>query len=96
MHDLDGLESQSGIIVIGKFVGDSAVCYERLMYSEFFGKDILMTIISYCPMKITQVFSGDVEVGNIVNVYQSEGVYENRFVSDSLLTPSLIIQTARL
>lgn len=82
VNNLEDLESYSDLIVVGKFIGDSEQCYER--HSD---NGALVEVASSCPMKITKVLSGDANVGDVVNVFQAEGIYNGSFISDSELTP---------
>ncbi len=81
-NSLEDLESYSDLIVIGEFIGDSEHCCER--YSD---NGALTEVVSSCPMKITKVLSGDAKVGDVVDVFQKEGIYNDTFISDSELTP---------
>ncbi len=85
--NFDDVEKASEFVVVGKFIDDEKVCYERYAYEEYFQKDVLVEIVSSCPMQITKVLSGNAKVGDVVNVLQSEGIWEDRFISHSALTP---------
>ena len=87
IDSFDDIELISDLIVEGEFIDDASVCYEEYRYSDHFGKDILEDIVSYCPMKVTKVLSGDAKVGDVINVVQEEGIWEDRFISHSPLTP---------
>lgn len=83
----DDIENASDLVVVGKFVDSESVCYERYAYEEYFQKDVLVEIISSCPLQITKVLLGDAKVGDVVNVLQREGIWEDRYISHSALTP---------
>lgn len=88
----DDIEESSDFVVVGEFIDDASVCYERYVYEDYFKKDVLRGIISSCPMKITKVLSdnsGNAKVGDVVNVLQWEGIWEDRFITTSALTPML-------
>lgn len=87
LDSFDAVERVSEFVVVGEFIDDASVCYEGYMYDGYFENDILINIISSCPMKITRVLSGDAKVGDVVNVLQREGIWKDRFVSFSHLTP---------
>lgn len=86
-NSFDDIEKNSELIVEGRFIDDEKVCYERYSYEDSIQKDVLVEIISSCPMKITKVLSGGTKVGDVVNVVQREGVFMDRFISQSPLTP---------
>ena len=87
LKSFDQLDSACDFVVIGEFIDDASVCYEGYMYNDYFGKEVLTDILSSCPMKVTKVLSGDINVGDVVNVLQREGIWEDRFITDSALTP---------
>lgn len=83
----DDIEKASDFVVVGKFIDDEKVCYERYEYEDYIKKDVLCEIISSCPMQITKVLSGDAKVGDVVDVLQREGKWQDRFISQCSLTP---------
>ena len=86
-ESFDDIEKVSELVVVGKFIDDEKVCYERYEYDDYFKKDVLCEIISSCPMQITKVLSGNAKVGDVVNVLQREGRWEDRYITHSALTP---------
>ncbi len=81
------VEKFSDFIVVGEFIDDSSVCYERYRHDDRFNKDLLVDIVSSCPMKITKVLYGDAKEGDVVNVLQQEGIHNDKFITLSPLTP---------
>lgn len=87
VQDFSDIEKFSDFIVVGEFIDDSTVCYERYQHDDRSDKDLLVEIVSSCPMKITKVLYGDAAVGDVVDVIQHEGIHNDRFVTLSPLTP---------
>lgn len=87
IDSFDDVEQMSDLVVVGEFIDDASVCYEEYRYNSYFEKDVIVDIVSSCPMKITRVLSGDAKVGDVVNVLQNEGIWEDRFFSLCPLTP---------
>ncbi len=83
----EDLEAWSELIVIGEFIDNSELCYTRTIYDAGYQKDLILEGVSSCPMKITKVFAGDAEVGDVVNVLQEERIENDRFITHSELTP---------
>ena len=83
----EDLESESDLVVIGEFIDNPSTCYKQYEYDDFFQKDLLIAIASSCPIKITKVLAGDAQVGDVINVLQEEGIHNERFISNSKLTP---------
>ncbi len=88
--DLDRLEADSDLIVVGTCVGD-AEQQDIYQYDGHFDKDIIVMSNSICKVEIKQVFKGDVEVGDTISVLQQYGIEEDRgiFWTYSDLTPML-------
>ncbi len=76
VHTFEDLEERSDLIVIGEFIDNPKTCYNKTP-----------NIISSCPMRVTQVLAGDVQVGDVLTIYQLEGIEDDRFFSRSNLTP---------
>lgn len=90
IDSIDDVEQMSDLVVVGEFIDDASVCYGEYRYNSYFEKDVLVDIVSSCPMKITRVLSdnaGDAKVGDVLNVLQREGIWEDRFFSLCPLTP---------
>lgn len=88
--NLDELEEDSDLIVVGTCMGD-AEQKDIYQYDGHFDTDILVMTNSTCQVKITQVFKGDVKVGDTIPVMQQYGVdkEKNRLLTYSDLTPML-------
>lgn len=88
--DLNSLEADSDLVVVGTCMGD-AEQNDIYQYDGHFGEDILVMTNSTCQVKITQVFKGDVEVGDTIPVMQQYGVdkEKGRLLTYSDLTPML-------
>lgn len=87
LKNFDDIVLLSDLIVVGEFIDDASVYYEEYEYKDFFGKDVLTDIMSSCPMKITKVLYGNAKEGDVLNIVQREGIWEDKFVSRSPLTP---------
>lgn len=86
--DLAGLEEDSDLIVIGTFKGNARQELD-MRFEPYFNKEVLYNVISYNTFKISKVFKGDVKAGDKIEVAQYYGVYEDKFYTDSGLTPML-------
>lgn len=87
VNTFEDLENISELIVEGEFIDDSEIVYEEYSYNYSIQKDLLIRVVSSCPMKITKVYSGDAKVGDIINVLQEEGIHNDRFIAHTMLTP---------
>lgn len=81
VKSFEDLERESELIVIGEFIDDPEVCYKR------YSGNSVAEIASLCPMKITKVLAGDADIGDVVNVFQKSGIYNDKFITSSKLTP---------
>lgn len=86
--ELSALEEASAMIIVGEII-DDPLTESETGYSEYFGKEIFDNIISYNKIKVKQVISGDVEVGDEVRIAQYCGVFEDQFITFSEMTPML-------
>lgn len=86
--NLDDLEKDSEIIVIGTFTDDTKQ-EEIYQYNSHFQKDILATIISTNSIEVLNVIKGDVKAGDTIPVTQDYGISDNQFIAISRLTPML-------
>lgn len=82
------MEESSDMIIIGEII-DDPLTESETKYSEFFGKEIFDGITSFSTVKVTKVLSGDVKVGDEIKIAQYCGVFEDRFVTYSEMTPML-------
>lgn len=87
-YDLEQLERCSEIAVVGTFIEETTQ-ETKYKYSDFFGKDILFTVKSFNTIEVTQVLKGNVNVGDTIKICQNYAVIEDRFVTDSALTPMM-------
>ncbi|MCM1299396.1 MAG: hypothetical protein NC203_06300 [Firmicutes bacterium] len=88
--DLDRLESDSDLIIVGTCVGE-AEQRDIYQYDGHFDENILVMYNTLCNVEIKQVFKGDVEVGDTISVCQQYGVdeEEGKFWTFSNLTPMI-------
>lgn len=86
IKDLAELENGAKAIVVGTFI-ENAHQEEYTEYDGDFKKDILINIKSINTIKVSKVLSGDVNIGDELKIVQSYGIYENRLISNSCLTP---------
>ena len=86
--NLESLENNSELVVVGTFIEDSTqdVKYKNM---DFFGKEVLFSVQSFNEIEITKVFKGDVNVGDTLTICQNYAVVEDRFVTESALTPMM-------
>lgn len=87
-YNLEEMENDSEIIVIGSFIGD-AEQEEAYIYDSHFEKDVLSFVISKNNIEVLNVIKGNVEIGSSVTITQMYGVVDNQLVTDSKLTPML-------
>ncbi len=85
---LSEVEESSDMIIIGEII-DDPISEPETKYSEYFGKEIFDGITSFSTVKVTKVLSGDVKVGDEIKIAQYCGVFEDRFVTYSEMTPML-------
>lgn len=87
-YNLEHLERCSEIVVVGTFIEDSTqeLTYR---YEEIFDKEILTYVQSFNHIEVKQVFKGDVNVGDTIKICQPYAIVDDRFVTDSALTPMM-------
>lgn len=86
--NLENLENDSDLIVVGTFIGD-AKQEEVYTYESHFEKEILSFVVSQNNIEISKVIKGDVSVGDEIVLKQLYGVIDDQFMTDSNLTPML-------
>jgi hypothetical protein len=81
-------EQMVDLVVIGEFVGETRVGY-RNHFHEGLEEDVIISTESFNQFLITEVLRGDVEVGDIITVAQTESFDEQSGVlsSSDNLTP---------
>lgn len=87
-HDLPEIEKASEMVIIAEVINDP-VSEPEMRYDEFFRKETFFDIYSYSTIKVKQVLSGDVNVGDEIKIAQNCGVYEDQFITFSEMTPML-------
>ena len=87
-NDLEHLEKDSDIIVVGTFKEDSEQ-KEVFQYDSHFEKEVLSTVISTNYIEVSKVIKGSVNVGDAIPVTQDYGIVDNQLVTTSRLTPML-------
>ncbi|MBD5114250.1 MAG: hypothetical protein HDT46_03480 [Ruminococcaceae bacterium] len=86
--DLESLENYSEIVVVGTFIEESTQEI-KYKYMDIFDKEVLFSVKSFNEIEITKVFKGDVNVGDTLKIGQEYAVVEDRFVTESALTPMM-------
>ena len=86
--NLESLENNSELVVVGTFIEDSTQDV-KYKYMDFFGKEVLFSVQSFNQIEITKVFKGDFNVGDTLTICQNYAVVEDRFVTESALTPMM-------
>ena len=86
--DLESLENYSEIVVVGTFFEESTQEI-KYKYMDIFDKEVLFSVKSFNEIEITKVFKGDVNVGDTLKIGQEYAVVEDRFVTESALTPMM-------
>lgn len=81
-YDLEAVEKSSDVIVIGTFTDEAR-------QEEKYHHGILMNIISFNAIEVSQVLQGDVKVGDTLTVAQEYGVVDNRLIAFSEMTPMM-------
>ena len=84
--DLESLEKEVDVIVVGEFIADS----EQEVtsdYDEGFGKNIVTWVTSYNTIEVKKVLKGDVSVGDNLKIGQYYAVVDGDLITFSDLTP---------
>lgn len=87
-NDLETLEEESDVIVIGAFK-DNSEQKEVYQYNDHFQKDVLTVVISTNKIEISKVIKGDVKEGDFLSISQDYGIVDDKYVTLSHLTPMI-------
>ncbi|MBD5103545.1 MAG: hypothetical protein HDT47_01625 [Ruminococcaceae bacterium] len=86
--DLESLESYSEIAVVGTFIEDSTQEI-KYKYMDVFDKEVVFSVKSFNEIEITKVLKGNVDVGDTLKICQEYAVVDDKFVTESALTPMM-------
>lgn len=85
-NDLDSLENEVDVIVVGEFIADSEQDVSS-DYDEGFEKNIVTWVTSYNTIEVKKVLKGDVSVGDNLKIGQYYAVVDGDLITFSNLTP---------
>lgn len=82
--DLEEIENASRLIIVGRVTGNAR---QEIFNDGSLGINVITNIVTYSEVEITEVFKGDVNVGDLIEIYASYGIIEDRLTIEDGIAP---------